>query len=331
MDKWANYILAAVLALSSWLLPACGGGTEQKVPTIGFLQFVTHATVERVREGYLQALADSGFVDGKTVRIILKDAQGDLPTAQLIARDFVSQRVDLIATAATASLQAAMNSTSDIPIVFSYVADPILAGAGETSDKHRPNVTGSFTAPPVGETMALLQEIMPNIRNIGTLYDPNEAFTDGYLEMARQKANELSLDLVEIAVNSPTDIVPGVQALKARGAEAIMQIPGALLDTGIDSEIQEARKRNMPLVSVHPAHVKSGSLAAFGTDYWQAGYDAGQIAVRVLRGEKPSAIPFQPPSKIELYLNVETAKTFNITFSEEILGRAQEVIGQSAN
>ena len=330
MNRWHNYILVMVLVISSWFLPAWSGAADPQMPTIGFLQFATNAMIEQVKAGYLQALTDGGFTDGKTVRIIFKDAQSDLSKAQLFAHDFVSQRVDLIATISTASLQAAMTTTADIPIVFSYVGDPFLAGAGETNDKHRPNVTGAFTAPPIGEAVEVLHEIMPNVHNFGTLYDLKEAFTNAYLGMARQKADVLGLELIEVEVNSSTDIVPGVQTLKASGAEAIMQISGTLVDTGIDSEIQEARKWGMPLISVHPAHIKSGALAAFGTDYWQAGYDAGQIAVRILRGEKPSDIPFQPPSKTELYLNAETAKAFNITFSQDTLERAKQVIGQPA-
>ena len=310
------------------ILAGCGGGPSRDVPTIGFLQIRSNPTVDSAREGYVQGLADGGFVDGQTVQIIFKDAQGDVSTAQRIARDFVNRRVELIGTASTPALQAALNATSDIPIVFSFVANPYLAGAGEAADRHRPNVTGVFITSPVDRALALVTEIIPGVRCVGTLYDPSEAFTEMYLEMARQSASDLDLEWVEIMVTSSTDIVPGVQALESRGVEAILQIPGNLLDTGIDGEIEEARELGIPLFSVHRSHVESGALAALGWDDFQAGYDAGQVAARVLRGEDPATIPFQSAAKEVLYVNAEMAGLFDITIPPAILERADRVIGR---
>jgi len=313
------------------VLAACGGGAGHEVPVVGFLQITSNPTVDSAREGYVQALADAGFVDSKTVRIIVKDAQGDMSTAQLIARDFVNRRVDLIGTASTVALQAALNATSEIPIVFSFVANPYLAGAGEAADRHRPNVTGVFTTSPVDRALVLVTEIMPGVRRVGTLYDPGEAFSEMYLEMAQNAASDLGLEWVEIAVTSSTDIVPGVQALKSRGVEAILQIPGNLLDTGIDGEIKEAGGLGIPLFSVHTNHVESGALAAIGWDFWQAGYDAGQVAARVLRGENPADIPFQSVAKEKLYVNAEAARLFGITISPAALERADQIIEQKGD
>ena len=310
------------------ILAACGGGAGGEAPVVGFLQITSSTTMDSTREGYAQALADAGFVDSETVSIIFKDAQGDVSTAQLIARDFVSRRVDLIGTASTPALQAALNATSEIPIVFSTVANPYLAGAGEAADSHLPNVTGVFTTSPVDRALALVTEIMPGVSRVGTLYDPSEAFSEMYLEMAREAAADLGLEWVEIMVTSSTDIVPGVQALKSRGVEAILQIPGNLLDTGIDGEIKEASDLGIPVLSVHTGHVDRGALAAIGWNFWQAGYDAGKVAVRVLRGEKPADIPFQSVEKEQLYVNAETAKLFDITIPPAVLERADQVIGQ---
>jgi putative ABC transport system substrate-binding protein len=323
-----NKLALTMSILGLLTLAACGGGAGGEVPVVGFLQITTNPTVDSAREGYLQALADAGFVDGETVHIILKDAQGDMSTAQLIARDFVNRRVDLIGTASTPALQSAMNATSEIPIVFSFVANPYLAGAGEAADNHLPNVTGVFTTSPVDRALALVAEIMPGILCVGTLYDPGEAFSEMYLEIVHETASNLGLEWVEIAVTSSTDIIPGVQALKSRGVEAILQIPGNLLDTGIDGEIREAQKLGIPLFSVHTNHVENGALAAIGWDFHQAGYDAGQVAARALHGENPANIPFQPVEKEVLYVNVETAKLFNITIPPAVLERADRVIGQ---
>ena len=110
--------------------------------------------------------------------------------------------------------------------------------------------------------------------------------------------------------------------------EAVLQIPGNLLDTGIDGEIREAQKLGIPLFSVHTNHVENGALAALGWDFHQAGYDAGQVAARVLNGESPADIPFQPVAKEVLYVNAETANLFDITIPPAVLERADRIIGQ---
>jgi len=167
------------------------------------------------------------------VHIIVKDAQGDVSTAQLIARDFVNRRVNLIGTASTPALQSAMNATSEIPIVFSFVANPYLAGAGEAADSHLPNVTGVFTTSPVDRALALVAEIMPGVLCVGTLYDPGEAFSEMYLEIARETASDLSLEWVEIAVTGSTDIIPGIQALKSRGWRPYYRSPATCWTRGL--------------------------------------------------------------------------------------------------
>src|SRR5262249_349592 len=155
-------------------------------------------------------------------------------------RDLVNQRPRLIGTASTPACQAAINATSEVPIVFTVITDALLVGAGESAEKHRSNVTGFSAYLPVDKGLKLLHEIIPGARSVGTLYDPGEAFTEKYLERARQSAGTLGLQWAEIAATNSTEIVPGVQALKARGVEAIMQIPSNVIYEGIEGEIKQA-------------------------------------------------------------------------------------------
>jgi putative ABC transport system substrate-binding protein len=325
--KWRRYI--SILSIQ-WLLAlaACSGGAGREVPVVGFFQIASNVTLDPAREGYVKGLADAGFVDGQTVHIIFKNAEGDLPTAQLIARDFVSQRVDLIGTASTPALQAALNATTEIPIVFSAVSDPYVVGAGESADKHRPNVTGVICLQPLDKTIGLIREIMPNVRRVGTLYEPGDAFTELFREIGQKKSAELGFEWIEIMVTSSTDIVPGVQALKAKGVEVIMQIPSTLALTGIDGEIEQAADLGLPLFSNDPVHAQRGALAAIGWDYFQAGYEAGTLAARVLRGEKPANIPFQSATKEQFAINAEVARRLNVTIPPAVLQRADRAIGQ---
>jgi putative ABC transport system substrate-binding protein len=166
------------------------------------------------------------------------------------------------------------------------------------------------------------------VRRVGTLYEPGDAFTELFREIGQKKSAELGFEWIEIMVTSSTDIVPGVQALKAKGVEVIMQIPSTLALTGIDGEIEQAADLGLPLFSNDPVHAQRGALAVIGWDYFQAGYEAGTLAARVLRGEKPANIPFQSATKEQFAINAEVARRLNVTIPPAVLQRADRAIGQ---
>jgi putative tryptophan/tyrosine transport system substrate-binding protein len=320
--------LFLVWSIPCLLLSAGCSKAKTGMPVIGFLQVNSGSVLVTGREGFLKALADEGFVDGKTVHVVVKDAQGDLPTLQAAARDLVSQHPRLIGTASTPACQAALNATTEVPIVFTLITDALLVGAGESAEKHRPNVTGLSAYLPVSNGLKLLHEIMPGARTVGTLYDPGEAYSEKYLETGRKTAGELGLQWVEIAATNSTEIVPGIQALKARGVEAIMQIPTNMVYEGIEGAIKQAGNLGIPVFAVEIGQVQKGAVAAVGLDMWQWGYDAGKIAARVLRGENPAGIPFQYVKKELLFVNPQAAANFKITLPPAVLKRADKVIGQ---
>jgi putative ABC transport system substrate-binding protein len=240
----------------------------------------------------------------------------------------VRQRPDLIATISTPALQAAFNATSQIPIVFTEVADPLAAGAGESAEKHRPNVTGVANYLPVDTGLKLVHEVLPSVRTVGSLYDPREAFTKGYLEMAERTSAALGLQWVALSVTSKEEIVPGVQALKARGVEAIMVLPSNLLYDQITVQVDTAASLGMPLFSVDVTQVAQGAVAAIGLEGFQVGYEAGKVAARVLRGESPAGIPFLYPEKQSLFVNPQAAARVGVRLPESVLQRADRVVGQ---
>jgi putative ABC transport system substrate-binding protein len=133
------------------------------------------------------------------------------------------------------------------------------------------------------------------------------------------------LEWIEISVNNTNDITTGVQALKARGAQAIMQIPSNVADAGIAGEIKAASAANIPFFSTHPTHIPVGALACLGWDYEQAGYEAGVYAAKVLKGEKPAQLPIKSVQKEDLVINLPVANKFGIKISKAVLARANRV------
>jgi putative ABC transport system substrate-binding protein len=321
---WGTVLpLAAMLAGCSGNQSSTNSGNGD-LPTVGFLQITTNTTLDDTRKGYLRGLTDNGFKEGENFKFEHKSAEGDISTAQLMAREFAGRNVAVLGTTSSPALQSAIKATSEVPIVFCGVADPASAGA-ITDGKQLGNVTGVSNPDPVDKALALVKELMPQIKKVGTLYDPSEPFTPLFRERSQQAARKLGLEWIEVSVNSTNDITTAVQALKARGVEAIMQIPSNVADAGIEAEVKAANAANIPLFSTHPTHIPSGALACLGWDYEQAGYDAGVYAAQVLKGKKTAELSIKSVEKEDLVINLPIATKFGVKVPKTVLDRASRV------
>jgi len=264
---------------------------------------------------------------------------GDIPEVQMIAKEFVDKKVQMIVALSTPCLQAAVHATRQIPIIFSSVANPFLAGAGRSPEDHLKNVTGISSRGPIRESLAFLKEILPQAKRIilpqakriGTLWTPSEINSEYYLELARQAARDLGLKIVAVPVGNKSEVLLSAQELVNRKIDAIYQISDNTINASFEAVGKVAEENALPLfgflLSTH-----FGACAALGWDFFDMGYKAGhyksgQIAIRVKNGEDPAPIPIQYMSKARLYLNLNAAKKQGVVFSREILKRADEIIG----
>jgi len=152
--------IGVVFLLLFMLFPHCKKAQDH-LYTMGIFQVDDAPTLNEVRKGFLRALEDNGLVDGTNIRLIIRNGMGDIPEVQRIAREFAAKRVDMIVALSTPSLQAALHATHEIPIIFSSVANPYLAGAGKSAEDHRKNVTGVSSRGPIRESLIFLKEILP--------------------------------------------------------------------------------------------------------------------------------------------------------------------------
>lgn len=295
------------------------------LPTVAFLQIISSAPLDETRQGYLRGLEDNGFKDGVNFKFEYKNAEGDIATAQLIAREFAGRKVDVLGASSSPALQSAMRATKEIPIVFCGVADPASAGAIKDG-KQVANVTGVSNPDPIEKSLDLLKELMPQVKVVGTLYDPSEPYIPLFRERSLIASAKLGLQRVEVSVNSSNDITSAVQALKARGVEAIMQLPSNVTAAGAESQIDEANDLGIPYLSTHPGTVSLGGLAALGWDYEQAGYEAGVYAAQVLKGKKTAELPIKSVQKEDLVINLPVAVKFGVKVPKAVQDRADKVI-----
>jgi len=312
------------LCIFGFVLQGCT--EKEQLYTIGICEFTEDPTTKEAEQGFIQAFIDAGIKPDKDVRFVIINAQGDFPTVNSIAQKFVSDKVDLICCLATPCLQACMNATSNISIVFSRVANPFLAGAGESPTDHLPNVTGVATSSPFEETIALLKQLLPEAKVIGTLWTPSEINSEYYVKMQQQFAEKAGLKTVTVPINSTSEISDAATTLVGKNIDAIYQISDNLTSLGFEAEVKAANEAKIPVFCNQSPEVKRGAAVGFGWDYYEAGYEGGKIAVRVMKGENPKDIPIQFMKGATLTVNLEAAKIQGLKIPEEVIKSAKEVI-----
>jgi putative ABC transport system substrate-binding protein len=317
-----------ILFLScSFLLLVCQK-KEKNLYTIGIFQVDDAPTLNEVRKGFIRALDDNSLKDGKTVNLKIKNGGGDIPEVQRIAQEFVAEKVDMIVAFSTQCLQAALNETHEIPIVFSSVADPYLAGAGMSPTQHLSNVSGVSSRGPIKESLTFIKQVLPKARRIGTLWTPSEINSEYYLELAVEGARELGLEIVAVPIANKSEIVHSAQVLINKKIDAIYQISDNTINTSFGAIGNVAEENAVPLFGGFLLSTQLGACAALGWDFFEMGYKAGEIAVRVKKGENPAKIPFESMSKVKLYLNLDAAKKQGVKFSDRVLKKADKVLAE---
>ena len=322
---------------SSVLLAACGrsggggGGNKVKGPTIAMLQMVDSPPPNEVRRGFLAALAEAGYEEGRSLSTIQKDAAGELPNTNLVMKQFVSESPDLIFAIGTPPLQAAMKEVPEsIPVVFAYCSNPWGAGAGTPPGgvgQHRPNVVGTIGTNPVDKELDLAMEIIPGLRTAGVIFNPGEPNSEYEAGILRAHAKKKGITLEEQPVANSGEVLQAAQALAQKKIGAFLKIGDYATIQGFASIAKVGLEQKIPVFSVDADDIKiPGTLATIGWAYFDDGHAAGRLAVRVLKGEKPAKMPFEPLSKIDLIISNQTAKAIGVTVPEAVIKRATRVI-----
>jgi len=294
---------------------------------MNLLYYVDSPAFEEAREGVMKGFQESGLVEGRDFTMVVRNGQGDMATANSMVDLAAISGLDLMITLSTPMLQAAMNRAGDLPIVFSIVANPILAGAGINNENHRSNLTGIYTTSDFQGMMQVLPLIMPQVSRIGTLFVPSEINSVYYKDLLTEEARKVGLEVVAVGVSSTAEVVNGALALTSKSLDAICQISDNLTSAAFVSILRTAKQANLPLFSFQSSHLYDGAVAVIARDFEDAGREAAHLAVRILQGESPSAIPFQPIQDSRLMINLEAAHTANLTVPLSLRQRADFVLG----
>jgi|APCry1669189000_1035189.scaffolds.fasta_scaffold32057_1 putative ABC transport system substrate-binding protein len=321
---------------STVVLAACGrqGGGNQaavKGPTIAMLQMVDSQPPNEVRRGFIEALAKAGYTEGKTVNFIEKDAAGEIPNTTLVMKQFAGEAPTMVFAIGTPPLQAAMKEIpGKIPVVFAYTSNPWGAGAGTPPGgvgQHRANVIGTIGTNPVGKELELAKEMIPNLKTVGLIYNPGEANSEFEAKVIKEAAEKLGITIEEQSVANSGEVLQAAEALAQKKVQAFVKIGDYATIQGFSSIAKVGLKNKIPVFSVDADDIKlPGTLATLGWSYYDDGVAAGELAVKVLKGESPAKMAFLPLSKIDVRLNKTTAKEIGLTIPEPVLKSANEIV-----
>jgi ABC-type uncharacterized transport system substrate-binding protein len=320
---------AFLSALSGGLLaaPLAAEAQQVKLPTIGFLGPLTQTAQSSWTAAFVQRMYEHGWIEGRTVTIEYRWAEGRNERLPEIAAELVRLKVNIIVTAGTAAVIAAKQATTDIPIVFATAGDPV--GTGLVSSLARPggNVTGlsNQSADLPGKRLDVLREIMPNLHRLAIMANVGNSI--GVLEMreVRGAARTLGFEEVLLELRRSEDIGPALDSAK-RLADALYVVTDPLVNTHRSHINALALDARLPTIHADRGYVEAGGLVSYGPNFPDLFRRAGDYANRVLRGSKPADLPVEQPTKFDMVINLKTAKTLGLTIPPSLLARADQVI-----
>lgn len=294
---------------------------------IHVLEYVNLPDVEDAEKGVLDAIRESGLVPERDYTTRITNAQGDIATLNGLVDAAVTDRADLIITLSTPTLQATMRKAQLQPVVFTFLADPIAAGVAKSDSEHLPNVTGSYGSGDMEGMIALIRQVMPHARRMGAMYCPSEINSVVNHELLLKVAKRANFEVVSMGVSTPAEVGDTATALCSQQIDVFCLPTANITGAAFPSIAQAADRAKVPVFGFLTSLLVQGATAVVARDYYDMGHDAGELAVRVMRGEKPAAIPLKQATTSRLLLNRDAARHCGVSFPADVLKRAKKVIG----
>lgn len=295
---------------------------------LAFVEYNNTLDVEESEAGVLEGLKAAGLEAGRDFEYTVRNAQGDMATVTGLIDAALTEGADMLVTFSSPTLQAAIQRTKTVPIVYTYVANALVLGAGTSNTDHLPNVTGVYMMGAYGKMFDLVRESLPRAKVVGTVYVPAEVNMVTQRDVMMKAAGPAGFEIKSIAANSSAEVSDAAVALATSRIDAIVQIPGNLTVTAFPSIAQAAQRARMPVYVFQSAQLRGGGVLAVSRDYHGSGMETGQLAARVIRGEKTATIPFIEYAPTKLMVNLDVARKIGFNVPAAVIKRADEVIGR---
>lgn len=317
-------VLAVMLSvmMAAGVMTGCGaqgaGETGADTYTVGISQFAVHGSLDNCREGFLAGLAEEGIVEGENLKVEYVNAQADMNTAGMTASNFVTKKVDLICAIATSAAMTAYNATmnTEIPVIYTAVSDPVEAGLAKEDGTPVGNITGTSDALAIEAQLQMIREVLPEAKKIGIIYTTSEANSISNVAKYEELAGDYGFEIVSTGVTAMSEVALAAADIVGK-ADCITNLTDNTVVSALQTVLEEANKKNIPVFGSEVEQVKAGCVASMGLEYIELGKQTGRMAAKVLKGEaKASEMNFEIITEPSLYLNLEAAEKVGLEFPE---------------
>jgi ABC-type uncharacterized transport system substrate-binding protein len=285
---------------------------------LGFVHYVDSPNSEDCEKGMRKALDDNNLKENIDYTLKVYNAQGDISTLNSIAGTIGNDTWDLVFAASTPTIQVLSKKLAGQKIVFTNVGEPIVAGLGKSFDDHLPNICGVSTMSDFDGLFNLALCLKPGLKLVGTVFSPAEINSVIFKDRLAEAARKRGIELIAAPANTSTDVLDAANSLVAQRIEAFCQISDNLTGSCGSAIMKASIDSKVPVFGFGTNQLKQGAVAVCARDYFQAGYEAGQMGVEVLAGKKPAQIPFHCVSKTDFIINTEAAGLFGISLPEKL-------------
>lgn len=295
--------------------------------TIGIGQFAVHGSLDNCREGFIEGLAEEGFIEGKNLTILSENAQADPGLAAQISTNFAGQSVDMICAIATPIAQTSysVGRKNDIPVIFTAVTDPVAAELANADGTPVGEITGTSDKLPIEQQLEMIRKILPDATKIGIMYTTSEVNSASTLAEYKEKAPDYGFEIIEAGVSSTADIPLAADSILEQ-VDCLNNLTDNTVVSSLPLILSKANAKNIPVFGSEIEQVKVGCLAAMGLDYVDLGKQTGHMAAKVLKGEaKASEINFEVIEEAAFYGNAEVAENLDLEFPAELADTAKEI------
>ena len=321
MKRTLALLMASALMLSLAGCSQTSGSSssgEAETLRIGIIQPMEHESLDAAREGFVQALADHGYTDGDTIVLDYQNAQGDSSALLTISQRFVGDDCDLVLAIGTGAAQSIASQTSEIPVLITAVTDPVDAGLVQSSEAPGTNVTGTNDMNPIREQLELIPEILPDAQTVGLLYTSSEDNSILQIEEAKAILEEMNLDYVEQTVTGSNDVQQAVQSIVTR-CDAIYIPTDNTFASAMPLVGSVVMESGTPVICGATGMVEAGGLITLGLNYYNLGYQTGEMAAQVLEGADPASMPVQSQNQYDYVVNEEMLSALGMELPQSLL------------
>ena len=328
--KKLTSLLLCVLLISMVALTGCGesSDTDTSADTenlkIGIMQFGEFTALTNATNGFIDGLAEAGYVDGENITIHQLSAAAESANCPSIADTLINEGSDLILAVATPCASAIKEKTSDIPVLFTAVTDPAGSGLIESNDAPGANLTGTSDMNPVEQQIALAKQILPDAQTAAIFYCSSESNSKIQADLAAAAIEDQGMEYVIKTVSAIDEAKSAIESLKGQVDFIYIPTDNTLAD-GMTTVSAAANDCGIPTIVGESGMVGNGALATYGINYYELGKATAAMAVKVLNGEDTATMPVEYQTSedvLEIAINTETADKLGITIPDDILAKA---------